>query len=119
MTDADHVRAGVVVIGAGPAGIAAAVAAAERGVRVVVVDRGLEPGGQIWRHRPGATLPSTAMHWLARLDGSGAQLVRGASVVDARCTADGVAAQRACLVAVRDGMCVETTGGRASTAGDR
>lgn len=89
MTDVDHLRAGVVVIGAGPAGIAAAVVAAERGVRTLVVDRGLEPGGQIWRHRPGAKLPGTALHWLARLERSGAQLVSGASVVDARSTADG------------------------------
>lgn len=90
MTDADHLRAGLVVIGAGPAGIAAAVVAAERGVRTIVIDRGLEPGGQIWRHRAGAKLPSTAMHWLARFEHSGADLVSGASVVDARRTAGGV-----------------------------
>lgn len=90
MTDADHVRVGLAVIGAGPAGIAAAVTAAERGVRVVVVDRALRAGGQIWRHRPGATLPRSAAHWLARFEHSGAQLVHGASVIDARHTADGI-----------------------------
>lgn len=86
----DRIDAGVVVVGAGPAGIAAAVAAAERGVRVVVLDRGLEPGGQIWRHRPGAKLPRTAAHWLARFERSGAQLAPRASVVDARVTESGV-----------------------------
>lgn len=38
------------VVGAGPAGLAAAVAAASRGLSVVVVDAGTQPGGQYWRH---------------------------------------------------------------------
>lgn len=44
-------RAEVAVVGAGPAGLAAAVAAAEAGALVVVVDAGNQPGGQFWRHR--------------------------------------------------------------------
>lgn len=40
----------VLVVGAGPAGLAAAAAAAERGAQVAVVDRGRRPGGQYWRH---------------------------------------------------------------------
>lgn len=39
----------VLVIGAGPAGIAAATAAAEHGCRVMVLDDNRAPGGQIWR----------------------------------------------------------------------
>lgn len=39
----------VAVVGAGPAGIAAAVAARGAGAEVVVVDSQPEPGGQIWR----------------------------------------------------------------------
>ena len=42
----------VAVVGAGPAGLAAAVAAAEAGARVAVVDAGNQPGGQFWRHAP-------------------------------------------------------------------
>ncbi len=38
------------VVGAGPAGLAAAVAAAAHGLSVVVVDAGRQPGGQYWRH---------------------------------------------------------------------
>ncbi|GAB2570172.1 FAD-dependent oxidoreductase [Microlunatus antarcticus] len=38
------------VVGAGPAGLAAAVAAASRGLSVTVVDAGRQPGGQYWRH---------------------------------------------------------------------
>ncbi|MGO4454813.1 FAD-dependent oxidoreductase [Arthrobacter sp. RAF14] len=44
--------ADVAVVGAGPAGLAAAVAAAEAGAVVAVVDAGNQPGGQFWRHRP-------------------------------------------------------------------
>lgn len=38
------------VIGAGPAGLSAAVVAAEHGVRVTLIDAGLQTGGQYWRH---------------------------------------------------------------------
>ena len=39
----------ILVIGAGPAGIAAATAAAEHGCQVIVLDDNAGPGGQIWR----------------------------------------------------------------------
>lgn len=39
----------LVVVGAGPAGLSAALAAADAGVRVTVVDRGKHPGGQYLR----------------------------------------------------------------------
>ncbi|MEO3751963.1 FAD-dependent oxidoreductase [Streptomyces sp. B6B3] len=42
----------VVVVGAGPAGLAAAVTAAARGSSVLLLDAGDRPGGQYWRHRP-------------------------------------------------------------------
>lgn len=38
-----------VVVGAGPGGMAAAVVAAEAGLRVCLLDDNLSPGGQIWR----------------------------------------------------------------------
>ncbi|NEL80866.1 MAG: NAD(P)-binding protein, partial [Xanthomonas perforans] len=40
----------VLVIGAGPAGLAAAQAAASHGVRVGVVDLQPRAGGQVWRN---------------------------------------------------------------------
>ncbi|MGI3779906.1 MAG: FAD-dependent oxidoreductase [Janthinobacterium lividum] len=43
-------RTDLAVVGAGPAGLAAAVTAADRGLSVTVVDAGRQPGGQYWRH---------------------------------------------------------------------
>ncbi|MBI3131240.1 MAG: NAD(P)/FAD-dependent oxidoreductase [Acidobacteria bacterium] len=40
---------GLLVIGAGPAGLAAALAASDAGMAVTLVDAQPEPGGQIWR----------------------------------------------------------------------
>jgi NADPH-dependent 2,4-dienoyl-CoA reductase/sulfur reductase-like enzyme len=95
------VRADVAVIGAGPAGVAAACRAAEAGCSVVVLDQAPAPGGQVWRPwlaRGGAhsaTAPRSATGpasmpanrraaaWLRRLAASGARLIAGAAVVDA------------------------------------
>ncbi|MBY8882054.1 NAD(P)/FAD-dependent oxidoreductase [Streptomyces sp. PLK6-54] len=38
------------VVGAGPAGVAAAVEAAEAGLDVALIDAAAQPGGQYWRH---------------------------------------------------------------------
>jgi NADPH-dependent 2,4-dienoyl-CoA reductase/sulfur reductase-like enzyme len=76
------IEADVAVIGAGPAGIAAATCAAEAGRRVVLVDEAPRPGGQIWRHIDRAGLPATAQRWLGRLDRSGASVLQGTAVVD-------------------------------------
>lgn len=83
------VAADVVVIGSGPAGIAAATCAAERGLQVIVVDRGIEPGGQIWRHMTGGSIPRIAQTWLARLARSSARVIGSTSVVDVRTDAGG------------------------------
>ncbi|MBF9134423.1 FAD-dependent oxidoreductase, partial [Plantactinospora sp. S1510] len=51
---------GVAVVGAGPAGLAAAVAAADAGATVVVVDLGQRPGGQYLRQPTVAGVPAVA-----------------------------------------------------------
>lgn len=48
----------IAVVGAGPAGLAAAVAAADAGARVMLVDAEPGPGGQYWRHPSGPAGPA-------------------------------------------------------------
>ena len=72
----------VAVIGAGPAGIAAAARVAETGRRAALLDESPAVGGQIWRHRPGSPPPPPARRWISRLERSGATVLCGASVVD-------------------------------------
>ncbi|WP_217205996.1 FAD-dependent oxidoreductase [Streptomyces sp. AC550_RSS872] len=43
----------IAVLGGGPAGLSAAVAAATQGSRTVLIEAGARPGGQYWRHRDG------------------------------------------------------------------
>ena len=52
-----HIHTQLVVVGAGPAGLAAATTAARVGLPVVLVDAGGQPGGQYWRHPTPATEP--------------------------------------------------------------
>ncbi|MDG4829359.1 FAD-dependent oxidoreductase [Solwaraspora sp. WMMD1047] len=51
-SDVDFAPVDVVVVGAGPAGSAAALAAADAGCRVTVIDSGAAPGGQYHRQPP-------------------------------------------------------------------
>lgn len=57
----------VAVVGAGPAGLGAAAAAARAGVRVVLIDAGHQLGGQYWRHPDESTTDPTRLagyrHW--------------------------------------------------------
>src|SRR5262249_25879059 len=80
---ADRLAAKVAVVGAGPAGIAAASRAAEAGAEVVVLDEAPSPGGQIWKHRRSEDAPRAARKWIERFGRSGARLVRGAQVIAA------------------------------------
>ena len=71
----------VLVVGGGPAGIAAAVSAAQSGKRVAIVDDNPALGGQIWR---GETIHSdaTAVAWIAKLRASSVELFPGTRVFD-------------------------------------
>ncbi len=53
-------RCDILIVGAGPAGLAAAVAAAASGQRIVLIDDNPAPGGQIWREGPGHAQPPVA-----------------------------------------------------------
>lgn len=76
MTD----RFDILVVGAGPAGLAAAVCAAEAGRTVALVDDNPAAGGQIWRS--GGHLPQQARVWLSRLEASSVTRLQGWRVVD-------------------------------------
>ena len=73
-------RFDVLVVGAGPAGIAAAVTAAEAGQRVALLDDNPAAGGQIWRS--GGDLHAQARAWLGRLEASATVRLQGWRVVD-------------------------------------
>lgn len=60
-------RYDVVVVGAGPGGLAAAWAAASRGRRVALLDENEFAGGQIWRAGQGGSPSPAARRWLKRL----------------------------------------------------
>ena len=80
-------RYDVLVVGAGPAGIAAAVTASECGQRVALLDDNPSPGGQIWRS--GAHPPAQARAWLSRLEASSVVRLQGWRLID--CPEPGVA----------------------------
>ena len=65
----------VVVIGAGPAGIAAAVTAADSGASVALIDDNPSAGGQIWRGETGKNLQPAAASWFERLSKSGVKVI--------------------------------------------
>ncbi len=83
MDSVTQLNCDVVVVGGGPAGIAAAITAAEDGKRVVLVDDNPRAGGQIWRGGPGASRLSGAERWFERLKRSSVQTVFGARVFHA------------------------------------
>lgn len=72
-------RVGIAVVGAGPAGIAAAVAARACGASVVLLDDNPDVGGQIWRRVQGGP----AGVWRERVKQSGAEIRGGVTVFDA------------------------------------
>lgn len=65
----------ILVVGAGPAGVAAATVAAEAGQRVTLCDDTPWLGGQIWRGEERTPHQPQATAWLARLRRSGATLL--------------------------------------------
>jgi NADPH-dependent 2,4-dienoyl-CoA reductase/sulfur reductase-like enzyme len=71
----------VVVVGGGPAGMAAAATAAEDGASVGLIDDNPALGGQIWRQGISAA-HSDAAGWIEKLRAAGVEIVCGARVFD-------------------------------------
>lgn len=82
MRDENALTCDVAIVGAGPAGIAAACRIAEAGRSVVVLDEGLGPGGQVWRPKLGGLQPKVARQWIARLQATRAVVRESTSVYD-------------------------------------
>jgi thioredoxin reductase len=83
----DAVSCDVAVVGAGPAGLAAAVAARRAGADVVLIDAYATPGGQIWRRRYDAdveSLPRDGRHACRALAATTVRVLSGRSVWAAR-----------------------------------
>jgi NADPH-dependent 2,4-dienoyl-CoA reductase/sulfur reductase-like enzyme len=77
----------VVVVGAGPGGIAAATVAAESGRRVCLVDDNASPGGQIWRGFRSETAQNYAhgrefIVWTRRLQRTECEVLHGWQAID-------------------------------------
>jgi len=70
----------VAVVGAGPAGLAAAFRAAREGRRVTVVDDNPDAGGQIWRGEKAKPRSPEARVWFERIRSVDIQLIAGARV---------------------------------------
>jgi NADPH-dependent 2,4-dienoyl-CoA reductase/sulfur reductase-like enzyme len=74
----------VAVVGAGPAGLAAALAAARRGARVTLIDEAPTPGGQIWRAERGTRVATPARERVAEAERLGVEFLAGTLVWGAR-----------------------------------
>jgi len=74
-----ELEADVVVVGAGPGGLAAALEAARAGASVVVVDAAPAAGGQVWRARRGVPA-GEAGRMLQALEDAGGWLMSGTRV---------------------------------------
>ena len=86
----------VLVVGGGPAGMAAAVCAAESGPRVALADDNPSLGGQIWRGEQGSPGTSLARDWYKRFEAAGVEYLNGYRVF-------GMAAENVLLAETFDG----------------
>ena len=75
-----HYECDVVVVGAGPAGLAAAYQVAESDGRVTVIDDNPDPGGQIWRGETKKPSSPEAAQWFEKIRNSKIEFINGARV---------------------------------------
>ncbi len=71
----------IVIVGAGPAGLAAAWAATQSGATVCIIDENPEPGGQIWRGESPTPTSADAKLWLARFAQQSCTRLFGTTVI--------------------------------------
>ena len=70
----------VLIVGAGPAGLAAAYRVTQSGSRATVVDDNPDPGGQIWRGEKKKATSPEATAWFEKIRGSKIEFINGARV---------------------------------------
>ncbi|HEU5402232.1 MAG TPA: FAD/NAD(P)-binding oxidoreductase [Terriglobales bacterium] len=78
----NRLQSDVLVIGGGPAGMAAAACAAESGTHVIIVDDNPGLGGQIWRGQENGGAPPEVARWYGRLRNENIHAIRGARVFE-------------------------------------
>jgi len=76
-----ELRFEIIVIGAGPAGLAAACTAAESGKRVALIDETPWLGGQIWRGQQATPKLQSAQVWFKRFRQSAATLLDSTGII--------------------------------------
>jgi NADPH-dependent 2,4-dienoyl-CoA reductase/sulfur reductase-like enzyme len=101
----------IAIVGAGPAGLAAANAAAEGGASVVVIDENPVPGGQIWRGK-GAKLHPEAHAWMEKPALAKVRFLRSATVFDAPNPTTLIVDQGASVLKVQAQKVILATGAR-------
>jgi len=102
----------VLVVGAGPAGMAAAAAAAGCGARCGVVDDNPAPGGQIWRGGEGRAPSAQAARWFQRFRAAPVTVLSRTRVFDAPAPVVLAAECHGRLAELRYGKLVLATGAR-------
>ena len=70
----------VLIVGAGPAGLAAAYRAAIERLGVTVVDDNPHAGGQIWRHGSDGSVSNEARAWFERISRCDIEFINGARI---------------------------------------
>lgn len=80
LADEPRVASDVLVVGAGPAGLAAAWRAANEGLRVAVVDDNPGSGGQIWRGEQRKPTSPEAQLWFERIASARIRFIPGARI---------------------------------------
>ena len=71
----------VIVVGGGPAGMAAAVAAEEQCQSIALIESNPWVGGQLWRDHGPASLPRAAKRWVNRLRSSAVRVMTETTVI--------------------------------------
>jgi NADPH-dependent 2,4-dienoyl-CoA reductase/sulfur reductase-like enzyme len=77
-----QVKTEVLIVGAGPAGLAAAYRVAQSGRRVTVVDDNPDPGGQIWRGEKKKSSSADAAAWFEKIRSASIVFINGTRVYD-------------------------------------